>query len=133
MARRRPDAATLYDFRDLELMWKIVEEQNGSRGVSTLDLADALGFDVEETSGRPVGMRLAWMRKYGMVLFDERERLWRLSAGGQRVIDAHEKSREIEIFDELPDESMVDVMAHVTSRYRHGKSMIATMLRREFL
>lgn len=131
MTRRRPEAASMYDFRDLELMWKIVEEQNGSKGVSAIDLADALGFD--EGDNRPIGARLAWMRRYGMVLYDEKEKLWRLSAGGQRVVDAQEKSHKIEIFDELPDESMVDVMAHVTSRYRHGKSMIAVMLRREFL
>ena len=132
MPRRRPEAASLYDFRDLELMWKIVDEQqNGSRGVSSIDLADALGFD--EGVNRPIGMRLAWMRKYGMVLYDEREKLWSLSAGGARVLDAHERSHEIEVVDKLPDESMIDVMAHVTSRYRHGKSMIAQMLRREFL
>lgn len=127
-----PHGATLFDFRDTELMIKIAEEANGSRkGIATSELAEALGF--EEGDNRPMGMRLGWMRKYGMVLFDENERTWRLSAGGRRVVEARVRSREIEVVDKLPDEAMVEVMAHVTSRYRHGQSTLAHLLRREFL
>lgn len=131
MTRRSTRHATLYDFRDLDLMLKVAEESNGSKGVSTHELADLLGFD--EGDNRPVGIRLAWMRRYGMVAFDEGERLWRLSPGGRRVATAQLRSREIKLVDELPDESMVEVMAHVTSRYRHGRGMLAHLLRREFL
>jgi hypothetical protein len=130
-ARRTPQHATLYDFRDVELMHKIVAEANGSKGVTSAELSEALGFD--EGDRRPVGIRLAWMKRYGMVLYDDRDQTWRLTAGGGRVIAAQQLSREIEIVDRLPDESMVEVMAHVTSRYRHGQSMLAHLLRREFL
>ena len=123
--------ATLYDFRDIDLMFKIREEANGSKGLTSHELADLLGF--EEGDNRPIGIRLSWMKRYGMIAFDEGERLWNLSPSGLRVTDAHLKAREIKLLDQLPNESMVEVMAHVTSRYQHGKGMLAHMLRREFL
>jgi hypothetical protein len=133
MPKTKPkrEAATLYDFRDVDILYRIAEEMNGAKGIPTTEIAELLGF--EEGDNRPMGIRLAWMRKYGMVLFDEKDRLWRLSAGARRVIAAREQAREIEVVDRLPDESMVEVMAHVTSRYRHGQSYLAHLLRREFL
>ena len=126
------NSATLYDFRDIELMFKIAEEVNGSRkGVTTPELADAMGFD--EGDNRPVAIRLAWMKRYGMVLFDQNAREWKLTAGGRRVIASQVRANDIAVVDTLPDESMVEVMAHVTSRWRHGNAMLAHMLRREFL
>lgn len=73
----RPSRASLYDFRDLDLMFKLAEAVNGSdRGVLASELADDLGF--EEGNNRPIGIRLAWMRRYGMVAYDEKEKLWNL-------------------------------------------------------
>lgn len=122
--------ATLYDFRDIDLMQKIAAETNGHGGISSVDLADLLGFG-EET--RPVGIRLAWMKRYGMVAFDEQERTWSLSPSGERVVQAKVQARSITVVQKMPDEAMVDVMAHITSRYQHGQPMLAHMLRREFL
>lgn len=122
--------ASLYDFRDIDLMLKIRAETNG-HGIPTSELADLLGF--EEGDNRPVGIRLAWMRRYGMVAFDESDRTWSLSAAGERVTRAHIRSSKITAVERLPDEKMVDVMAHVTSRWRHSDPMLAQMLRREFL
>lgn len=133
-SRRRQTAAkhaTLYDFRDLDLLLKIATEANGSKGLTTAELADLLGF--EEGDNRPMGIRLAWMRRYGMVAFDEGDRLWRLSTGGRRVATAQIKARQIDVIEKMPDEAMVEVMAHVTSRYQHGQNVLAHMLRREFL
>jgi hypothetical protein len=129
MPRRRPEHATLYDFRDADIMWHL-RETNGA-GVSSHEVADMLGFDAEE-GGRPVGIRLAWMRRYGMVAFDDRDRTWKLSAGGRRVVAAREKVPSLLAVDKMPDELMVDVMAHVTSRFARGDTMLAHMLRREF-
>jgi hypothetical protein len=130
MARRRPTHATLYDFRDSDIMWHLAEV-NG-QGIDTHELAELLGFDAEE-GGRPVGIRLAWMRRYGMVVFDDRERTWSLSRGGKRVVDASSLAPTLAKIDELPDEAMVEAMAHVTSRFRRGDSMLGHMLRREFM
>lgn len=120
--------ATLYDFRDLDLMLKLDAEGGEAE---TWEIADALGFHDQDR--RAVGIRLAWMRRYGMLEFDQERRLWRLSKGGERVTAARLKAAQTKRIEELPDEAMVDVMASVTSRYRHGEPMLADLLRREFL
>jgi len=129
---KRPEHATLYDFRDLDIMFKLGEAVNGhDRGVTTADVADMLGFEEGET--RAVGIRLAWMRRYGMVAFDENERLWSLSSGGDRVRKAHIRAPQLRAVEAMPDEAAVELMAHVTSRFQRGEAMLAHMLRREFL
>lgn len=130
MARSRPSRATLYDFRDTDIMYRLSEADNG--GINSHDLAEALGFDAEE-GGRPVGIRLAWMRRYGMVAFDDAHRTWSLTRGGKRVVQAHELAPSLKVVEKMPDEQMVEVMAHVTSRFQRGEQMLGHMLRREFL
>jgi hypothetical protein len=73
------------------------------------------------------------MRRYGMVAFDDRDRTWSLSRSGKRVADAHLRAPQLRKIEELPDETMVEAMAHVTSRFQRGDAMLGHMLRREFL
>ena len=120
---------TLYDFRDLDLMMSL-EETGGASGATTSEFAEALGMSDDV---RSVGRRAAWMRKFGIFDFDEERRLWTLSDAGERVVRAKLRAATAKTVDAVPDESMVDVMAHVTSRYRQGDQMLATMLRREFM
>jgi hypothetical protein len=132
MARRRPlpTGATLYDFRDLDIMYRLAENTNG--GVDTHELADLLGFDVEESGTRHVGTRMAWMHRYGMVAFDDNTRHWSLSRSGRRVVEASQRAPALKVVDKMPDELMVEAMAHVTSRFQRGDTMLGHMLRREF-
>jgi len=122
--------ATLYDFRDLDLMLKIEDEADAEGWLESAALADSLGFSDDV---RPIGIRLAWMRRYGMVELNEKDRAWRLTQGGLRVIEARLRAAQSSALDKLPDEALVEVMAHVTGRYHHGSPMVAHMLRREFL
>lgn len=123
----RPEHATLYDFRDVDIMFRIAEEH----AISTADLADALGFAAEE-GGRSVGIRLAWMRRYGMVAFNDSDRVWSLTRSGRRVTEARLRAPALRVVKEMPDESMVEVMALVTSRFQNGDTMLGNLLRREF-
>jgi len=118
---------TLYDFRDVDLMHKLAAE--GADGVTSTQLAEALGMDDDVGS---VAVRSSWMRRFGFFDFDEERKLWRLSKSGERIVEADERAARIEKLAELPDEKLVDVMAHVTSRYRHADPVTATLLRREF-
>jgi hypothetical protein len=120
---------TLYDFRDIDLMLKL-EDAAGEDGASSNDLASALGM---EDDVRNVAIRCAWMRRYGIFDFDGEKRLWRLSESGRRVAEAKLRAAAATQIERVPDEAMVDVMAHVTTRYRLGDPVLATMLRREFL
>jgi len=119
---------TLYDFRDVDLMHKVANE-GGAEGVTSKELAEALGMadDVQA-----VAIRSAWMRRYGFFDFDAERKLWRLSRGGERIVESDTKASTIDRLEKVPDEQLVDVMAHVTSRYRHGDPLTATLLRREF-
>lgn len=119
---------TLFDFRDVDLMHKVAAE-GGAQGVTSKELAEALGMSDDVQA---VGQRSAWMRKFGFFEFDEDRKLWSLSEGGERIVEADVKASTIDRLEALPDEALVDVMAHVTSRYRHGEMMTATLLRREF-
>src|SRR3954453_5035163 len=133
MARPAPKTeyhATLYDFRDADLMFKIADNTNG-KGISAPELAELIGFDAEDNA-RPVGIRLAWMKRYGMVAYDERDHSWTLSRGGRRGIAAQLRAPELRVVEHMPDEKMVEVMALVTSRFQRGEQMLAHMLRREF-
>lgn len=120
---------SVYDFRDTDLMAKVAE--NGASGVSSKEIAESLGFK-EDDGTQSVGMRFAWMKKFGMLEYDAETKLWMLTAGGERVIESHIRAAATRTIEAVPDESMVEVMAHVTSRYRLGDPMIATLLRREF-
>ena len=117
--------ASVYDFRDTDLMMKLKEEG----GLSSADLAEEVGMTGYTQA---IGVRLAWMKRYGMVEYDEKAKLWLLSKGGGRVIQSHVRAAMQQVIEKVPDESMVEVMAHITGRYRQGDPMVAQMLRREF-
>lgn len=121
--------ATLYDFRDLDLMLKIDAEGDRDGWIESGHLARALGFG-DETN--PVTRRLSWMRRYGMLNYDAEKKLWRLSPGGRRVTEARLRSATSRQIADLPDESFIEVMTAVTDRYWKGDPMTAAMLRREF-
>jgi hypothetical protein len=123
--------ASLYDYRDLDLLLKMADEGDDEGWVETRALASALGAEEDEKING-VGIRLSWMRRFGMLEYDDQRRMWRLSAGGDRVTRARLRAAASKQIDTIPDEQLVDVMAHVTSRYRHGDPVMATMLRREF-
>jgi len=123
--------ASLYDFKDSDLMMKIVDEGDDEGWVETRALAAALGAEENEKVGA-LGVRLTWMRRFGMMEFDEKKRLWRLSESGDRITRAKLKAATEKTIEAVPDEALVDVMAHVTARYRLGDPVVAAMLRREF-
>lgn len=119
----------MYDVRDLDLMLKIRDEQNNDGEITAQELADALGLSKD---ARNVAIRLAWMKRYGMLHFNPERRGWSLASGGERVIASKLKAAQATGIDKLDDGQMVDVMAHVTTRFRYGDPLIATLLRREF-
>jgi hypothetical protein len=125
-----PRRCNLYEVRDLELMMKVAEE-GGASGVTLAELSESFGL--KEDEARSLVMRCAWMKKYGIFSYDQPTKMWTLSQGGERVVAAKIKATAAKAIDTVPDDSMVDVMAHVTSRYRLGDPMLAIMLRREFM
>lgn len=120
-----PEHADLYTFRDLDLLVKLSD----AGAATSAELANAVGL----SDAQPMAIRLSWMRRFGMVDRDEEAGAWTVSAGGNRVVRARLRAAQSRAIEAVPDEAMVDVMAHVATRYRMGDPIIATMLRREFL
>ena len=120
---------TVLDYKDTDLMAKVSE--GGGEGVTAAELAEAIGI-ANGDGIRAVGMRFAWMKKFGMLDYDEKKHLWTLTDGADRVMAAQQIAAMTTVIEKVPDESMVEIMAHVTSRFRLGDPMVATMLRREF-
>jgi len=121
---------TVYDFRDTDIMAHLAA--TSALGMTSAEIAEAMGFDVEEAT-RAVGIRLSWMKRYGMLTLDDKTNLWSMTNGADRVMAAQKVAAMTEVIEKVPDESMVEVMAHVTSRYRLGDPMMASLLRREFV
>jgi len=122
--------ATVRDFRDRDIMLKLLAEGDEDGWVETEAMAASMGFSEDN---RPPAIRLAWMRRYGMVERDEERKMWRLTDGGLRVTKSHLKAAQSRTIETVPDEAMVEVMAAVLTRYRHGEPMLAHLLRREYL
>lgn len=120
---------TLYDFRDLDLMLAASEVANEDGLFTTDDLASALKMDDDH---RAVAMRLAWMRRFAVMDRDENVGAWRLTRAGERHIEAKQLAAASDAIEVVPDEALIDVISHVTSRFRHGDAVTATLLRREF-
>jgi hypothetical protein len=79
-ARHKPEYhATVYDFRDADIMFKIADNTNGT-GISSPELAELMGFEAED-GARPIGIRLAWMKRYGMVAYDDKRQALEADAG----------------------------------------------------
>jgi hypothetical protein len=116
----------VYDIRDLDLMLRVADLTS----VTAKDLVKEFGAN--EDGGQHIASRLAWMRRFGMLSLNEKSREWSLSEGGQRVTKAQMKAVAKSRIESIPDEEMIEVMAHVTSRVRLGDPMTAAMLRREF-
>ena len=129
----RPAAhgASLFDFRDFDLMAKMREEGDAEGWLETELLARAIGLGDERL--RNVGIRLGWMRRYGMVERDEERGMWRLSDGGERVVTARVRAATVRELEALPNEALITSMSSIVQRYRLVDAMTATMLRREFM
>jgi predicted ArsR family transcriptional regulator len=118
---------SLYEFRDLDLMLKLSEAGTLSSG----DLAGELGLDGEAI--RAAGIRMAWMRRYGMVSFDRKKKMWSLTRAGTRVVQAKRRAALKKLVDEMPEGELIEAMAYITARYRLGDPTVAHLLRREFI
>jgi hypothetical protein len=122
-------SASLLDFRDFDLMAKMREEGDNDGWLETELLARAVGLG--DDHNRHMGIRLGWMRRFGMVERDEQRGLWRLTPGGERVVAARVRAATVRELEALPEEALIETMSSVLQRYRLADAMTATMLRRE--
>jgi len=122
-------SASLFQFRDLDLLLKLREEADSDGAIETAVMAQAMGLK----TASQITSRLSWMKRFGMLAFDDQARIWRITPGAERVVKARLRAAHGRELDAMPEEQMVDVMAHIAGRYLRSDPMVATMLRREFI
>src|SRR5215467_579662 len=105
----RHHGASLYDCRDLDLMHKLVDEADNEGWVELHHLARSLGLG--DDHNRNLAVRMAWMRRYGILERDDKTGLWRLSRGGERVVAARVKAASVRELEALPEAAMIETMA----------------------
>lgn len=124
--------ASLYEFRDLDLLHKLLDEGDNQGWVETAHLARALGLTDEGVQS--VAVRLSWMVRYRILERNpDQSGVWRVAPAGLRIVRARVKAATERDLDQMPAEQMVEVMAHVAGRYFQADPVTATMLRREFM
>jgi len=111
-------------------MQKILDE--GASGVTSAELSQALGMD-DERGHHSLGIRFAWMRRYGMLDYDEKAHVWTVTSSGERVMEARSRAARVKKAPVIPEEEAVEHIARITALYRLGDPMVATMIRREFM
>lgn len=118
--------AGLFEFRDADLLHKLAE--GGADGLTAAEFAEALGL-TGETARQAIGIRASWMRRFGFFDYDAERKLWRLSASGDRVVEAQNRAARQD--PELPEEEVVVVASQIATHLRIADETTANLIRRE--
>jgi hypothetical protein len=125
---------SVYDFNDTEIL-TVLDTAGGGGGLPAVDLSKELGAR-DDVKGHGMGVRLGFMRKWGMVNQDPKDKVWMVTPGGARVLESRRLATAKKMIQDLPEEEMVEVMAFVCSLIRKQRTererMLGKMLMREF-
>lgn len=101
--------ASLFGISDSELLAIVDDVADENGWTTTYDVRLQLGEDLESPERTGVGIRLAWLRRYGWLERGDRQRIesankrgwewsqsWRLSAMGHALLDHPDLSRAME-------------------------------------
>jgi len=119
--------ASLGDFRDVDLMHKLALE-GGADGLTSKELALTLGMSGDHAT-QEIAHRASWMRRYGFFDWDEKRRLWTLSASGDRVVEAQTLAAAQD--PNMPEREVVVVASQIASHLRIADETTANLIRRE--
>lgn len=101
----------------------------------TSDVCDYLR--IPENNGKDrasVRQRLAWMKKYGWLDYNETDQSWSLTDVGKAVADGRLRaSLEKTLSDLKPGERVLIMRGIVNGLFENGNAPVGTLVRREFL
>ena len=119
--------AGLFAFRDSDLMHKLALE-GGADGLTAAELAEALGLKGDHAN-QSIGVRGSWMRRLGFFDYDPERKLWRLSASGDRVVEAQNRAATQD--PAMPEDEVVVVASQIATHLRVADETTANLIRRE--
>jgi hypothetical protein len=123
---------TLYDYADRELAGVIRDVAGPDGWAWTPDISKQLGID-NKRRNQCVGIRLGWLKKYGVVEYHEKGGRWRLSAIGEVFLNGDLDAQQEELLDEVEPEQMLMVTRWMTRRWRKASKTEAHLVRREWM
>jgi hypothetical protein len=127
----------LYAFSDEELLALVKDNLDADGWVSSLELADAIGLDPEDSARvLVVGQRLSWMNRYGVVRKNSEPPLhpvrWTLSGRGIVILEATFSRSLEQQLGALKGEHVWRLARAVSDRYSQADEASANMVRRSF-
>jgi DNA-binding IclR family transcriptional regulator len=125
-------ALRLEDFSDRELLFALEEHADGDGTVSSHELADGLGLSGLENPHQNIAIRLAWLKRYGVVERDPGGKRWALTDVGARILHGGLRARESRALTEMSEDALFAAMEVFGSRMLNAHSEAAKMSERQW-
>lgn len=116
-----------YSDRELLLLMKDLRDENGH--VQSEEIADRLDLDHPKPL-QCVGIRMAWMRRYGVVDFQRQLKVWYLTSKGEAIANGGLTKAQTKALESISAERGMEAVMALGSRYREFGEIEATMMRR---
>lgn len=137
----QPISLRLSDFSDRELLRIIYDLSDEYGWVESVHLAEHL-FPTQVRAGREdknqalrcVGQRLSWMKRYGVVQRNEKDRkgTWGLTGQGKLLLTGAIPAHERKVIENLKENQLLDLTETLSMRYFYAGDVAATMMRRQW-
>lgn len=143
LTRYGRESLRLYDYSDRELVAIIddVADEEGWASRKSVGqtifpfVASDEGSDRTKHALRCVAIRLAWLRRYGVL--DKRlvagESEWTLTEEGHRFLRGKLNAAERRVIEALKEDRLVAATSLLTSRYQRSSPVAANLIRREWM
>jgi hypothetical protein len=125
----RLSSLALAELSDRELLLLIVDLRDENGVVTTQQIAEKLDLSTARPKNS-VGIRLAWMRRYGVVAYAPEGPGWVLTDVGERVAGGQLKNGQVSTIGGLLPEQGLDAAIELGRMYRRIGVSEAHMLRR---
>lgn len=121
----------LFDYADKELLGVVQDEAGPDGWAWTRDIASGVGMSGKRKN-QSTGIRLAWLKKYGVVELHESGRRWRLTPIGEVFMNG-ELSRTAERqLEQMEPGQLYTTARMMTLRLRREAEPVGHMVRREW-
>lgn len=121
---------TLEDFSDRELLFALEEHSDADGFVSSKGLAEGMGL--KEGMHRNIAIRLAWLKRYGVVYREDESGRWGLTTAGERIMHGSLRAAERRALDALDEGRLYAAMEVLTTSYVDAHNEAATMAARHW-
>jgi hypothetical protein len=126
------DNLTLFDYSDRELLHIVLDQQDPQTGyASTAEIAEALGMTGNHPNAS-VGIRLAWMRRWGAIAKRDGKPHWQVTKIGEDLIAGRLRKPQEAAVDEADPGELLMLTRRMTERYRAAGLTASHLIRREW-